>query len=112
MNAKPRERPVSRSSITFADSTVPAWENSCCKSSLEVWNERFPTYSFIDIFWYLFLLSGVKREALNQVCFDETEPSEENERSNAQLSNFYEFENQPAPESSNAELSLARAHHR
>ena len=37
---------------------------------------------------------------MNQVCFDETEPSEGNERSNAQLSNFYEFENQPALESS------------
>src|ERR1044072_1462450 len=76
-NAKPRERPVSRSSITFTDSTVPACENNCCKSSLEVWNERLPTYSFMDICVYLFLLSGVRREALNQVCFDETETSEE-----------------------------------
>src|SRR5882724_3711361 len=50
---KPRERPVSRSSITLADSTVPACENSWCKSSLEVWNERLPTYSFIDMFVYL-----------------------------------------------------------
>ena len=41
--AKPRERPVSRSSTTEADSTVPACANNCCKSSLEVWNERLPT---------------------------------------------------------------------
>src|SRR5918996_934514 len=34
-NPNPRERPVSRSSITEADSTVPACANSCCKSSLE-----------------------------------------------------------------------------
>jgi hypothetical protein len=61
---------------------------------------------------YLFLLSGVRREALNQVCFDETETSEENERSNAQLSNFFGFKNQPALESSKRRLSLARAHYR
>src|ERR1051325_4033198 len=72
-NAKPRERPVSRSSITFTDSTVPACENNSCKSSRDVWNERLPTYSFIDILCVPFLLSGVRREALNQVCFDETE---------------------------------------
>ncbi len=29
----PLERPVSRSSTTVADSTVPAWANSCCSSS-------------------------------------------------------------------------------
>src|SRR2546423_5185726 len=40
---KPRERPVSRSSTTLADSTVPACEKSSRSSSLEVWNERFPT---------------------------------------------------------------------
>src|ERR1044072_6938951 len=95
-NAKPRERPVSRSSITFTDSTVPACENNCCKSSREVWNERLPTYSFIDICVYLFLLSGVRREALNQVSFDETETSIRI----AQLSDFYGFNNQPALESS------------
>jgi hypothetical protein len=40
---KPRERPVSRSSTTEADSTVPACPKSCCKSSLEVSNDRLPT---------------------------------------------------------------------
>src|SRR5437667_11928995 len=49
-NPKPRERPVSLSSTMLADSTVPACAKSCCNSSPEVWNERFPTYSFIDIF--------------------------------------------------------------
>jgi len=49
---------------------------------------------------YLFLLSGVRREALNQVCFDETETSEETSVRIAQLSDFYGFNNQPALESS------------
>jgi len=37
---------------------------------------------------------------LNQVCFDETEPSEETSVRMLKLSNFYKFENQPALESS------------
>src|SRR5574341_1608980 len=41
--AKPRERPVMRSSTTLADSTVPACANKVCSSSLVVWNARFPT---------------------------------------------------------------------
>src|SRR6476619_6752911 len=47
--AKPRDRPVSLSSITEADSTVPAAEKASRSSSLVVRNERFPTYSFVAI---------------------------------------------------------------
>jgi hypothetical protein len=46
---KPRDRPVSRSSITEADSTAPACEKSSRSSSLVVRNERFPTNSFVLI---------------------------------------------------------------
>jgi hypothetical protein len=34
---------------------------------------------------------------LNQVCFDETEPSEETSVRMLKLSDFYEFENQACP---------------
>ena len=61
---------------------------------------------------YLFLLSGVRREALNQVCFDETETSEETSVRIAQLSDFYGFTTNLLSNHPNAELSLARAHHR
>jgi hypothetical protein len=47
--AKPRERPVSLSSITEADSTVPTAEKASRSSSLVVRKERFPTYSFVAI---------------------------------------------------------------
>jgi hypothetical protein len=42
-------------------------------------------------FVYLLLLSGAKREALNQVCFDETEPSEETSVRMLKMSDFYEL---------------------
>jgi len=32
-NAKPRLRPVSRSTITFEEVTVPNWEKASCKRS-------------------------------------------------------------------------------
>ena len=46
-NAKPRARPVSRSMITFTDSTAPCgWKSE--RSSLSVTLKgRFPTYSFL-----------------------------------------------------------------
>ena len=44
---KPRERPVSRSVITFTDSTLPWLSNRVRSSSSVVENERFPTYSFL-----------------------------------------------------------------
>src|SRR5690242_270914 len=47
--AKPRDRPVSRSSITEADSTVPTAAKASRSSSLVVRNERFPTYSLVAI---------------------------------------------------------------
>src|SRR5258705_12697361 len=68
---KPRERPASRSSTTLADSTVPACANSCSKSWLEVENDKFPTYSFIDIDTDPFPFQENK-EATNRICFGET----------------------------------------
>jgi len=53
-----------------------------------------------------------KGEALNLVCFDETEPSEETSVRMLKLSDFYEFETSLPSNHPNAELSLARAHHR
>jgi len=49
---------------------------------------------------------------LNLVCFDETEPSEETSVRMLKLSDFYEFETSLPSNHPNAELSLARAHHR
>jgi hypothetical protein len=49
---------------------------------------------------------------LNQVCFDETETSEETSVRIAQLSDFYGFTTNLLSNHPNAELSLARAHHR
>src|SRR5689334_25226839 len=46
-NAKPLDRPVSRSVMTSALVTVPYWEKAVTRSSLVVWNEMFPTYSFL-----------------------------------------------------------------
>src|ERR1044072_5311813 len=88
-NAKPRERPVSRSSITFTDSTVPACENNCCKSSLEVWNERLPTYSFIDILCVPLPAFRSKKRSFEPGVLRRNGNERRNERSNAQLSNFY-----------------------
>src|SRR5438034_8863873 len=45
-NPNPRDRPVSRSVITWARVTVPCWPNSCSRSSDVVLNGRFPTYRF------------------------------------------------------------------
>jgi len=58
-----------------------------------------------------FLLSEVKR-SFEPGVLRRNGTERRNERSNAQLSNFYGFKNQPALESFNAELSLARAHYR
>src|SRR5206468_7934771 len=44
-NPKPRDRPVSRSVTTLADSTVPIWAKVSRRRSLEVENERLPTKS-------------------------------------------------------------------
>src|SRR5215217_2703496 len=60
--AKPLERPVSRSSITLADETVPAWANNVWRSWLVVWKARFPTYSFVDIYRYTFPLAGNEKK--------------------------------------------------
>src|SRR5579883_1751611 len=46
---KPRERPVSRSVTTVADSHVPCSEKSVSRSALVVSNERFPTKSFLPM---------------------------------------------------------------
>src|SRR5262245_47429913 len=45
-NPNPRDRPVSRSVITWARVTVPCCANSCSRSSDVVLNGRFPTYRF------------------------------------------------------------------
>lgn len=42
-NPKPRDRPVSRSRITWARATVPCWPNSCIRSSFVQPQERLPT---------------------------------------------------------------------
>src|SRR2546428_691020 len=44
-NPKPRDRPVSRSVTTLADSTAPAAEKASRRRSVEVENERPPTKS-------------------------------------------------------------------
>src|SRR5690242_18529924 len=46
---KPRERPVSRSVTTVADSHVPTTENSASRSALVVLKDRFPTKSFLPM---------------------------------------------------------------
>src|ERR1051325_2961699 len=109
-NAKPRERPVSRSSITFTDSTVPACENNCCKSSLEVWNERLPTYSFIDILCVPFPAFRSEKRSFEPGVLRRNGNERRNERSNAQWSNFYGLTTNLPSNHPNAELSLARAH--
>ena len=50
---KPRERPVSRSVITAAESTAPKRANAARNHSVEVENERPPTNSFTDMTWLL-----------------------------------------------------------
>jgi len=45
-NAKPRERPVSRSVMTRADVTTPNLANACMSPSFVVENERPPTNNF------------------------------------------------------------------
>src|SRR5881628_590729 len=46
---KPRERPVSRSVTTVADSHVPTCANSDSSSALVVENARFPTKIFLPM---------------------------------------------------------------
>src|SRR5262249_26367503 len=46
---KPRERPVSRSSTTWARVTVPNWPNAWSRSSAVVEKARLPTYRFLLI---------------------------------------------------------------
>jgi hypothetical protein len=46
---KPRERPVSRSVITAAESTVPNRAKAARNPSLEVENDSPPTNSFTDM---------------------------------------------------------------
>src|SRR5262249_44379080 len=46
---KPRERPLSRSFTTVADSTVPADANSDSRSAPVVEKARFPTNSFLPM---------------------------------------------------------------
>src|SRR5881409_1099381 len=48
-NPKPRERPVSRSVTTVADSHVPTCENSDSSSALVVEKDRFPTKIFLPM---------------------------------------------------------------
>src|SRR5262249_39230252 len=48
-NPKPRERPVSRSVMTDADSQVPTSANSASRSALVVSKDRFPTNSFLPM---------------------------------------------------------------
>jgi hypothetical protein len=50
---KPRERPVSRSVITAAESTAPKRAKAARNPSVEVENERPPTNSFTDMTWLL-----------------------------------------------------------
>ena len=61
---------------------------------------------------YLYLLSGVRREALNQVCFDETETSEETSVRMLNGATSTDLTTNLPSNHPNAELSLARAHHR
>src|SRR5688572_24034461 len=46
-NAKPRDRPVSRSVTTWADSTAPNSPNASRRSSAVVPKGRLPTYNFL-----------------------------------------------------------------
>ena len=48
--AKPRERPLVRSIMRLASTTVPWAANASCKSFSVVLKERFPTNSFVLIF--------------------------------------------------------------
>jgi len=61
---------------------------------------------------YLFLLSGVRREALNQVCFDETETSEETSVRMLNWATSTDLTTNLPSNHPNAEPLLARAHHR
>src|SRR5262249_4234515 len=45
--AKPRERPVSRSEMTWAEVTVPCWPNTSRRSSAVGSKDRLPTYGFL-----------------------------------------------------------------
>ena len=47
--AKPRERPVNRSSIRLASTTLPWAENASCNEFSVVLKERFPTNNFVLI---------------------------------------------------------------
>jgi hypothetical protein len=48
-NPKPRERPVSRSVMTAAESTAPKRAKAARNPSVDVENERPPTNSFTDM---------------------------------------------------------------
>jgi hypothetical protein len=48
-NPKPRDRPVSRSVMTAAESTAPNRANAARRLSVEVEKERPPTNSFTDM---------------------------------------------------------------
>lgn len=47
--AKPRERPLIRSIIRFASTTVPCAEKASCRSFSVVLKERFPTNNLLLI---------------------------------------------------------------
>ena len=49
-NAKPRERPLIRSIMRLASTTVPWAANASCKSFSVVLKERFPTNNLVLIF--------------------------------------------------------------
>src|SRR6185437_10928667 len=52
--AKPRDRPVSRSETSCAETTLPCSSNSSRRSSALVLKERLPTYNFL----LMVILSG------------------------------------------------------
>jgi len=52
-NPKPRDRPVSRSVITAAESTPPYLAKASRRRSVEVEKERPPTNNLTDIEWLL-----------------------------------------------------------
>jgi hypothetical protein len=60
-NPKPRDRPVSRSVITAAESTPPYRANASRRRSVEVENESPPTNNLTDIEWLLSRASGQPR---------------------------------------------------
>jgi hypothetical protein len=57
-NPNPRDRPVSRSVITAAESTAPYRANASRRRSVDVENERPPTNNLNDIEWLLSRASG------------------------------------------------------